>query len=326
MLARVRIRLKEKEAPEEFLYNVLNKVLGIDKEDYEKIRKNDGSITVYVRDPVLIGKIQEIGDKYSSIIEVKIERESVGELFSRIYTAVKSNVGLLISWGVAVVVLSILSALPYLGTLFGFFLNAFLNAFILHVMSKLRSTDYNDKIELEKAFKDIKFEETFTRFFKSGFGVAIGVFLVNVIFFSVLTVILLIYANSIPNLNIVHTNKLAFVLLALVIIFLLWEVYVIPLLFSRVLERGSGNFIKSLKSTLEMLTPDFVKESFSGYYVGAGILWSFLFTVGLTGGVFLSLFVITIPIALLIFYMLSLEVAFISLEYIDKKKEIKGVS
>ncbi|GAB6065318.1 hypothetical protein JCM9492_04100 [Aquifex pyrophilus] len=326
MLARVRIRLKESEVPEEFLFNLLNKVLGIDRGDYERIRKDDGSITVYIRDPVLLGRIQEIADKYASIIEIKIEKESVGELFSRIYTAVKSNVGLLISWSIALLVLSILSTLPYLGTLFGFSLNAFLNAFILHVIDKLKYADYNDKKELEKVFKGIKFEETFTKFFKSGLGVSLGIFLVNVIFFSVLIAVLLVYANSIPNWNMVHTNKLAFVLLALVILFLIWEVYVMPLLFSRVLERGRGSFIKTLKSTLEMLTPNFVRESFSSHYVSVGILWSFLFTVGFLGIIFLSLFVVTIPLAFLIPYTLSLELAFISLEYIEKKRDIKGAS
>jgi len=54
VVVRVKVSGRDRSVPEEFLFSVLTSVLGMSREEYERVKGEDGSVTLYIRDPAAL--------------------------------------------------------------------------------------------------------------------------------------------------------------------------------------------------------------------------------------------------------------------------------
>ncbi len=155
MPVRVTIRRRSEEVPEEFIYSVLMNTLKMNREEYEKIKNEDGSASLYVKDPEAILKLQDIGEKHSKLIEVIFEEESIVKIFSSSIEAVKSNWGLAFSWSAVMFILLLISLVPIIGFFVSVLTSAFIYAFTIYASSRLL------KGSAAKVFKNLSLSEVF---------------------------------------------------------------------------------------------------------------------------------------------------------------------
>ncbi|MDQ7083126.1 MAG: hypothetical protein Q9N34_09430 [Aquificota bacterium] len=152
--------------PENFVFSVLSSILRMKREEYERIKGKDGSVSLYVKDPEAIVKLQEVGEKYPELIDVSFERASQGDLFSLTNRAVKSNIGLALSWSTILFLLLLLSVVPLIGIVFNQLTSMFLYAFLIMVASELKDTDL--EAVLRRKFRSVKIGRAFSDYLGAG--------------------------------------------------------------------------------------------------------------------------------------------------------------
>lgn len=315
MQVRVTIRRRSEEVPEDFVYSVLMSTLRMNREEYERIKNEDGSVSLYVRDPEALLKLQEIGEKHSEFVEITFEKGSAGGLFSSSIEAVKANWGLAFSWSAVIFLLFLISLVPILGFFASVLINVFIYAFIIYASSKLlRGT-------ADKVFKDLSLSEVFSKHMANGFGMWLGFLLIS-IGFMVVSVILMFTFGALGSfsdlVNYGRVREGAFVAIFIVVLLILtvglWYVYALPLLIGKLIEKGEPDFEKSFLAPFNLFKPSFIKETFSNWYLRIGGIWSLGATAGFIGAVLLSALIITIPAALIVLYWTNVFFAICSAE------------
>ena len=325
MPVRVTIRRRSEEVPEEFIYSVLMNTLKMNREEYEKIKNEDGSASLYVKDPEAILKLQDIGEKHSKLIEVIFEEESIVKIFSSSIEAVKSNWGLALSWSAVMFILLLISLVPIIGFFVSVLTSAFIYAFTIYASSRLL------KGSTAKVFKNLSLSEVFSKHMANGFGMWLGFLLITIGFLVVSAALIFAFGmlGSISDLikyghtyGRVREGTLISILVALLILLtvLLWYVYALPLLIAKLLEKGEPDFNKSFLAAFELLKPSFIKETFSNWYLRVGGIWSLGVTIGFTGAILLAALIITIPMALLLLYWTNVLFAICSAESVKRRK------
>ena len=320
MLVRVTIRKRSEEIPEEFIYSVLMSTLRMGREDYERIKGKDGSVSVYVSDPEALLKLQEIGEKHSELIEITFEKDTVGGLFSASLEAVKANLGLALSWSAIFLLLALLSIIPILGFFLNIFLSVFIYSFIIYTGSELLKGD------VKGTFRNLKLGEVFSKYISSGFGMWLATFLVSTAFIIFAFVLFAIFGSlgGISDLIKYGAFREGVALSALVVFLILfliglWVIYAYPMVIAKILEGGEPNFGNSFLAPFNLFKPSFIKETFSSGYLRIGGVWSLGVTVGTIGAVLLAALIITIPLALIILYWLNVFFAICAAESVRRR-------
>ena len=319
MSVRVTIRRKNEEVPEDFVYSVLMSTLRMSREEYEKIRGEDGSVSVYVNDPKAILKLQEISERYSEFLDIIFEKGSAGGVFSSSIEAVKSNWGLAFSWSAVVFVLLLLSMVPILGFFASVLMNVFVYAFIIYASSRLLNGS------VDRVFKSLSLGEAFSKHMASGFGMWLGFLVIGIGFLAVSLILVFAFGalggiSDLVNYGRVREGALISVTIVLLLILIvgLWYIYALPLLVAKLLEKGEPNFERSFLAPFNIIKPSFVRETFSNWYLRVGGIWSVGVTAGMTGALLLSILIITIPAALLIIYWMNVLFAICSAESVRR--------
>jgi len=315
MAVKVTVRRKNEEVPEEFVYSVLMSTLKMNREEYEKLKKEDGSVSVYVSDPEALLRLQEIGEKHSELVEVIFERDSDGNLFSASISGVKSNWGLAFSWSAVVLVLMLISLVPIIGFFTNILLSVFMYSFIIYAASELMGGS------VEKVFESMSFGEIFSKHMANGFGMWLGVFIVSLVFVAVAVVSMVLFGAMGGFSDLLTYGRLregavlsVFVVFILMMVVGLWVMYAVPLMVSKAVENGSPTFESSFLAPFNLFKPSFIKETFSNWYLKIGGIWSLGVTVGTLGAVILSVLILTIPIALLVLYWMNVMLALCAAE------------
>jgi hypothetical protein len=324
MAVRVTIRKKDPDVPDDFILGILSGILRMDEEEFKRIKAEDGSVSLYVKDSEAVLKLRQIAERHSSLVEIVFsESPSEGGLFSITNTAVRSNWGLALSWCAFVLVVFLLSFIPLIGFFFNIVFGAFYCAFTLFVSYNLMGGEI-DSDSVSRVMKSLRFGEVFSKYIGAGFGFWLGlllIYVVGTVFFLGSAVALL---NSIQYGRTGGDNSAAifiaiFIIALLVFFFWLWAIYSLPLMFSRVLRRGESlSFKSSLRAVISLFTPSFLKESFSNTYFSVGGMWSLVFTVGLFGTLLLFALIVTVPIALLTLYWMQIFLSLSVVSYIRK--------
>ncbi|WP_457600189.1 hypothetical protein [Hydrogenivirga sp.] len=325
MAVRVRIGKSNPDVPDDFIFSVLSSVLGIGEEEFRSIKAEDGTFSLYVKDPSAIIRLQEIAEKHSSLLKIDFEKPSSGGgLFSIVNTAVKSNWGLALSWGAVVLLMIILSIVPVLGFFLNVVLSVFYYAFTLYVAHRLMSVELQED-KVREVVSKLRLSEAFSGYMAPGFGFWLG-FVVLYILSAVIVVVLSLVFGGLGALSDLSTHGRVgggvlgslIVVFLLVMLFWLWLIYALPLMFARALSEGAPTFNTSFMAVVSVFTPSFLKESFSNAYLGVGGMWSLAMTVGIIGFVIAFAFIITIPVAFLILYWLQIFLSVSSVAYIKK--------
>ncbi len=315
MSVRVTIRRRREEVPEEFVYSVLVSTLGMSREEYERIKNEDGSVSLYVKDPEALLKLQEIGEKHSELVEIVFERESAGGLFSVSIGAVRANWGLAFSWSAVVFLLLLISLVPIIGFFASVLLNVFMYSFIIYASSELLGGS------AERIFEGLSLREVFSKHMANGFGMWLGFLVIGIGFFVVSLILIFAFGalggiSDIVNYGTVREG--AFVSILIVFLLLLtvglWYVYALPLLIAKLVEKGDPNFERSFLTPFNLFKPSFIRETFSNWYLRIGGIWSIGVTAGFMGATLLSVLIITIPAALLVMYWINVLFAICSAE------------
>lgn len=325
MAVRVVISKGNPEVPDEFIFSVLSSTLGIEEEEYRSIKREDGSVSLYVKDPEAIVKLQNIAEKHASLINVAFEKPSSGGgLFSLTNTSVKSNWGLVLSWGAVVLLMFILSMVPIFGIFINLFLSVFYYAFSLFVAHKLLGADLSPE-SVKELFGKLRLAETFSEYLGAGFGFWLGFLVLYILSFVVFGVIAVLFGglgavSDLMNYGRVGSGTVGamFLVFLLMFIFWLWVFYAFPLMVARALSDGNPTLGSSFKAVVSVLTPSFLKESFSGSYVGIGGMWSLAVTVGIIGFLLTVVLIVTIPVAILILYWLQVFLSMSAVSYIKR--------
>jgi len=321
---RVVVSKNNPDVPDDFIFNVLSSTLGISEEEFKNIKSEDGSVSLYVKDPEAIFKLQSIADKHSSLINISFEQPYSGGLFSFTNTAVKSNWGLVLSWGAVVIVMFILSMVPIFGILVNLFLSVFYYAFTLFVAHRLLRVDLSVE-SIRRLFGELKLSETFSGYMGAGFGFWLGfivIYILSLIVFGLLAILFggLGVVSDLINYGKVGGGAMGALLLVFFLMFLfwLWLFYAFPLMVAKALVNGEPDLSTSFKAVVSVLTPSFVKESFSSRYIGIGGMWSLAVTVGIMGFVLTIVLIITIPVAILILYWMQIFLSISAVSYIKR--------
>ena len=319
MSVRVTIRRRREEVPEEFIYSILVNTLGMSREEYERIKNEDGSVSLYVKDPEALLKLQEIGEKHSELVEIVFERESAGSLFSKSIDAVRANWGLAFSWSALVFLLILLSLVPIVGFFASVIMNVFMYSFIIYASLELLGGS------AEKIFEGLSLGEVFSKHMANGFGMWLGFLVIGIGFFVVSIVLIFTFGalGSISDLmSYGDVREGAFVSVMIVLLLLLavgmWYVYALPLLVAKLIEKGNPNFERSFLAPFNLFKPSFIKETFSSWYLRVGGVWSLGITAGVMGAALLSALIITIPAALLVMYWINVFLAVCSAESVKR--------
>ncbi len=315
MQVRVTIRRRSEEVPEEFIYSVLMSALRMNREEYERIKNEDGSVSLYVKDPEALLKLQEIGEKHSELVEIIFEKGSAGGLFSSSIEAVKSNWGLAFSWSAVIFLLFLISLVPIIGFFASVLINVFIYAFIIYASSRLL------KGNVDKVFRDLSLSEVFSKHMANGFGMWLGFLLISIGFMVVSLVLIFAFGALGGISDLMNYGKVKEgALVSVVIVFLLlltvgmWYVYALPLLIGKLIEKGEPDFEKSFLAPFTLFKPSFIKETFSNWYLRIGGIWALGATAGFMGAVILSALIITIPVALVVLYWTNVLFAICSAE------------
>ncbi len=316
MSVRVTVKRRSEDIPEDMVYSALMSSLRMSREEYDRIKREDGSVTLYVRDPEAVLKLQRIGEKYPNLISVEFEESGYGGLFSSSFVAVRSNWSLALSWCAIVLVLGLLSLIPILGFFAQVFLYVFTYAFVLHASHELAK-----KEDVGTVFGNLSLGETLSSYLGAGFGFWLASFLLGVAVTLVGTLLLFFLgawggiSDTLMHGAVGEGFSLSlFVAFSLLLILFLWFLYAFPLLVSKAIGEGGPTFESSFKVPFFVFKPSFIRESFSGEYLRVGGLWCISSTVGLMGFLLTLALLVTIPLSLLILYwievFLSLSASF----------------
>jgi len=109
------------------------------------------------------------------------------------------------------------------------------------------------------------------------------------------------------------------VVLIILLLFGMWFFYAYPLILARVIKVRNPTFETGLMAFLSLLTPSFIKESFSNEYLRLGGVYLFVASVALVAIIVAFVFIITIPVALLLAYWFFIYVAFVAVFYLKNK-------
>ncbi len=325
MALRVVIEKNSPEVPDDFLFSVLSSTLGVNEEEFQKLKREDGSVSIYVKDPSAILKLQQISEKHSSLLKITFEDSSSGGgIFSLTNTAVKSNWGLAVSWGAVVVLLSLLSMVPIVGLFVSIVSSAFYYAFLLLMSHRFKETELSPE-SVRSVMKELSLGEAFSRYMGSGFGFWLGFIVLSILSMVLFFALAFVFGglgaiSDIASYGRVGGSTLGavFVVVFLVLIFWLWLFYVLPLMVSRAILRGKPSFESTFMAVVSIFTPSFVKESFSNNYIGIGGMWSLVLTVGIIGFTLAIVLIITIPVAILILYWLQIYLSLSAVSYIKR--------
>ncbi len=319
MSVRVTISRKNEDIPEEFIYSVLMSTLRMSREEYERIKREDGSVSLYVKDPEALLRLQEIGEKHSELIEITFDSDSAGGLFSASFEAVRSNWGLAFSWSAVVFILFLLSLVPILGFFVNILLNVFIYSFIIYASFELLGGS------VEKTFGSLSLGNVFSKHMASGFGMWLGVFLISLGFAAVSFFLIVAFGalggvSDLINYGRVREGAIVSILLVLLLLLTvgLWALYAFPLVIAKLIEKGEPNFERSFLAPFNLLKPSFIRETFSSWYLKIGGIWSLGVTAGTIGAVLLSALIITIPVALLTLYWINVLFAICSAESVRR--------
>ncbi len=323
MALRVKVRRGGPDVPEDFVFSVLSSILRMKREEYEKIKEEDGSVSIYVKDPEAIVRLQEVGEKYPELIDISFERVSQGGLFSITNKAVKSNIGLALSWSAILFLLLLLSVVPLIGIVFNQLTSIFLYAFLIMIAFELKETDLESRIE--EKFSSIKVGRAFSDYLGAGVGMWLGFLLLYLLLIVIFFFLALSFGliGTLSDLS-VHGEVKGGAVSSLVVIAILfftlglWLFYVIPLILAKAIGTGTANFESAFKAVLSVLRPSFIKESFSSEYISTGAMWSLVATIGIFGFVLTLALIVTIPIAFLILYWLNIYLSLSAVFYIKK--------
>ena len=315
MSVRITIRRRREEVPEDFIYSILFSTLGMSREEYKRIKKEDGSVSLYVRDPEALLKLQEIGEKHSELVEIIFEKESAGGLFSKSIEAVRANWGLAFSWSAVLFLLLLVSFVPIISLFTSVLINVFMYSFIICASYELLGGS------AEKIFEGLSLREIFSKHMANGFGMWLG-FLVIGIGFLVVSLILIFAFGALGGISdlVIYGKVREGALASILIVFFLlltvglWYVYAQPLVVAKLIEKGEPNFERSFLAPFNLLKPSFIRETFSSWYLRIGGMWSIGITAGIMSVALLFTLIITIPVALLVMYWISVFLAVCSAE------------
>ena len=331
MSVKVTIKKVQSSVPDEFILNILSSTVGMSEEEFHKLKRIDGSISIYVSDNSAIEKLKLISEKYSSMVRVEIEDVKdnySGGAFSLTISLVKANLSLAVTWSVLVVLFSLLSAIPFVGFFITLFLGAFYYGFILYCAYSLLRAEGKHK----EVFKSLKMSDVFGEYLGAGFGMSLGFMLISIALLFVMLILFVVFGSlgAISDMITYGTLREGFVgsLIVgaiLVILFGMWLLYVMPLIVAKAVRTKKPTFASSLIDVIRIVTPSFLKESFSGMYIPVGAMWSLIITVGIVTFFLTFVLIITIPVSLLILYWLNVYLAVVSAMYIRNHEGLPSV-
>ncbi len=304
VVVRVKVSGRDRSVPEEFLFSVLTSVLGMSREEYERVKGEDGSVTLYIRDPAAVERLRRIGEKYSHLLNIEFEdAQRAGGAFTLTNTAVRSNWGLALSWSAVVLLLTFLSVVPVVGVLSGVLLNVFMYAFVIFVAHRLASADLSSTGEI---LRSLRLRDVYPSYLRAGFGLWLGFILLSLLLLALFLILAVLLAGLGEAFGGTEPYGSLPVLAGLVLVLVIWIAYSVPLIVHRTLREEKPTFRSSLLAVVSVFTPGFIAESFGSVYVGIGGMWSLVLTVGTVALVVMALLVVTLPVALLIAYWLQL--------------------
>ncbi len=331
MSVKVTIKKVQSSVPDEFILNILSSTVGMSEEEFQKLKRIDGSISIYVSDNSAIEKLKLISEKYSYMVRVEIEDVKdnySGGAFSLTTGLVKANLGLAVTWSVLVVLFSLLSAIPFVGFFITLFSGAFYYGFILYCAYSLLRAEGEPNI----VFRNLKVGDVFREYLGAGFGMSLGFMLISMAMLFVMLILFVVFGSlgAISDMITYGTLREGFVgsLIVgaiLVILFGMWLLYVMPLIVAKAVRTKKPTFASSLIDVIRIVTPSFLKESFSGMYIPVGAMWSLIITVGLIAFFLTFVLIITIPVSLLILYWINVYLAVVSAMYIRNHEGLPSV-
>ncbi len=331
MAVKITVKKAQSSVPDDFILNILSSTVGMSEKDFHKLKREDGSISIYVSEKSAIEKLKLISEKYSSMVRVEIEDikdNSGGSAFSLTTSLVKANLGLAVTWSVLVVLFSLLSAIPFVGFLITLFSGAFYYGFILYCAYSL----LRDESEPGVVFRNLKVGDVFREYLGAGFGMSLGFMLISIALLFVMLILFVVFGSlgAISDMITYGTLREGFtgsLIVGAILVGLLgmWLLYVMPLIITKVIKNKKPDFTSSLMEVIKIVTPSFLKESFSGMYISVGAMWSLIITVGLIAFFLTFVFIITIPVSLLILYWIDIYLVVVSVMYIRNHEGLSPV-
>lgn len=323
MALRVTIRRKNEEVPEDFIYSVVMSVFSMNKEEYDKIKNEDGSVTLFVNDPQLIVKLQQVHDKHGDLIDISFDKVQDDSFFTASINAVKSNWGLALSWSAIFFVLMLISVVPLIGFVASILYSAFMNAFVICVADRLFS---NKGKGVNSVFAEMKIGEVFSSYIGSGFGLWLGLALISIGLAVVFLILAFVFGGMGAITDMVQYGNVGggtatslFVVIALFFIVGMWVFYVMPMVVARVVEKGASKFEAGFMGAISLFHPNTIKESFSNSYLKIGGIWTLVASVGILLFVIAIMLIITLPVAILILYWMNIFLGMSAYRYLSQE-------
>jgi len=307
----VRIYKKDPNIPDSVVHNIIKYALEITEEEAQKYKTEQGYFYFKVNDPIAIHKLSEFADKYSNLITIEFSEDTPKNPYTLAMVAVRSNWGLAVVWSAIYLVLLLLSLLPVLGIFFGIVLQIFIFSFSVMVAKSLLEVDLEEKA-IERVFSKMTIGSV-KNFMGAGAGLWLGGLLVGL-----LIGIFFFFISSLAEEDPRDFTTLLLVVL-IILLLVMWLFYAYPLILARVIKVENPTFETGLMAFLSLLTPSFIKESFSNEYLGLGGVYLFVASAALIAMIVAFMFIITIPVTLLILYWLSIYAAFVAVFYVKNK-------
>ena len=296
MEVKLTVRPKSPDVPMDFVCVFLNKTLGMPLEECEKLFKEKGSVTVFVKSKEVLEKIEIFGKKYEHLISIELERSiSDSSIFTFIKDFTLNNLAFVIVWCSILLILVVFSYKFHIEPLGGFFVSVFF------ISSALKFMEITEKEE-KGAELNLNLFSPISDYTSTALGLTIGEYALGFLAIIVFYLLLIVTLSLIilPVLQLIGALLLGIAIIGV----LFWYSYVFPLILAN--AYGENSFTKGFKAVFSILKKENLKFSFSKRYFKWGMLWAFvftiipplLFTVALTG--------IGIPIALIGAFWLDL--------------------
>ena len=296
MEIKLTIRPKSQDVPTDFICVFLNKTLDMPLEECEKLFKERGSITVFVRNKEVLEKIQTFGKKYEHLIDIKVEKGiSDSSIFNFIKDFTLNNLVFVIVWCSILLILIGFSYEFHKESLGSFLITVFFISSALKFMEVAEREEKDEELNLT-LFSPL------SDYISTAFGLTIGQYALGILAIIVFYILFAIVLSlvTLPVLQILA----AFFLGIFAIGAIFWYFYVFPIILAN--AYGENSFAKGFKAIFSIFKKENFKFSFTKRYFKWGMLWAFvftiipplLFTVAITG--------IGIPVALIGAFWLAL--------------------
>lgn len=303
MQIKITVLPKHGEVPKEFICQFLATALKMDFEECRRLQLSDGSVSVFVYDYNTFYKLKRLGERYSSFLEIHIEKNlTPEELFKLSFKFIKGNIEFSFKWSSLVFVTALFSFSSYqiISVISSFIQNFIQNIFSIFFAKFFKNSEYP-----EEDFKKVNLSDAFRCCSSNAFGLILGMLAFWLILGFLFSVVILLL------------KEVGLILSGLGI---LWFLYAYPFIIGLASKESgfSYGFFAPFKVIFSF------SKTFSASYIKIGTYWLLASTFAIVGGVLLAVTIVGIPLALMVFLWLTIYsggLAYLSLKAFENERD-----